>query len=89
MAEQFLNLTLIRVVLRELFGFFLVLVGLYAWMICLSFFDQTMIIEGVMLFFIGLVTFKGGLHLMKVGMAAHILLTDHKTEEKSQKGRKG
>ena len=80
--------TLIRIWFREILGLFLILVGLYAWMMALNFFDHIMIIEGIGAFFIGLLPFKGGIHLMKVGLAAHILLAETKTGDKLTKSRK-
>lgn len=75
--------TWFRIWFREIFGLFLVLVGLWAWGICMNFLNNIQLIEGAFVFFMGLVSFKAGVHMMKVGLAAHILLTEPKIEDKT------
>ena len=59
---------------RELAGWLLVALGLYVFLICLSvvLVDGPHIIEAGPLTVIGFVLFRGGIHLLKVAVAARI-----------------
>lgn len=64
-----------RTWLRELLGLFFAFFGLFVWVICIDFFYAIRLIEAGFLFFMGMISFKAGIHLIRVGMAARILLT--------------
>jgi len=63
-----------RVWLRELLGLLFILLGLFVWGNCLNMLYDQALIEGIVLFFIGLVVFKAGMHLFKVALAVRVLL---------------
>lgn len=71
-----------RTWLRELLGVGLVLFGLFVWSMCMLLLLSTQLIEGSVFFFIGMISFKAGIHLIRVGMAARILLGEGKTADK-------
>ncbi len=68
---------------RELAGWLLILIGLYVFAICLS--SLTMppapgvygLLEAPILTVIGIFVFRGGIHLLKVAVAARISLSAH------------
>lgn len=65
--------------IREIVGWILVLLGLAIFLYCLSFLEQGKIIEGGILTSIGVVVFRGGIHLIKVATAARIVATEKTT----------
>jgi hypothetical protein len=66
----------VRYWLRELAGWLLVGLGLYVFLICLALVlnDGPHIIEAGPLTFIGFILFRGGIHLLKVAVAARVCL---------------
>jgi hypothetical protein len=58
--------------LREIFGWFLVIVGLLLFYECYRLVEQSRIFELGPLSIIGIVVFRGGVHLLKVAVAARI-----------------
>jgi len=70
---------MIRFWFRELLGLFLILIGLYVLVICLSMLLETnppteKLLEAPVICFIGFVVFRGGIHLLKVAVAARIAM---------------
>ncbi len=63
---------------RELMGWLLVLLGLYLFAICLAILlspaDPPAILEAPVVCMIGIVVFRGGIHLLKVAVAARICM---------------
>ncbi len=59
--------------LRELAGWLLVLLGLYLFLICVDrLLNARWVLEPIPLLVIGIVIFRGGIHLLKVAVAARI-----------------
>ena len=67
-----------RVWVREWVGWFLVALGLATFYICYEFLLVNHIIEVGPLVFIGFILFRGGIHLLKVSVAAQICLQAEK-----------
>jgi hypothetical protein len=57
---------------REIFGWFLVVLGLVVLFECMNKVRDQLIIEAGALTVIGIVLFRGGIHLLKVAVAARI-----------------
>jgi hypothetical protein len=55
---------------REIAGWLLILVGLYAFSEAYDFLLRKRIFEAVPMVFVGFVVFRGGIHLLKVAVAA-------------------
>ena len=78
--------------LRELAGWVLVLLGLYVFLICLDILlnrvgprgPAPLLLESGPLTLIGIIIFRGGIHLLKVAVAARVCLIAQ-TEIKEQK----
>ena len=67
--------------IREIMGWVLVGLGLLVFYLCVVFLFNHAVIEVGPLFVIGIVVFRGGIHLLKVAVAARIcLLTREKTD---------
>jgi hypothetical protein len=64
---------------REIVGWALVLLGLFVLFFAFLFLLEHYIIEGGPLTFIGIIIFRGGIHLLKVSVAARVCL---QTQEK-------
>src|SRR5260370_16294671 len=60
--------------IREILGLFLVGLGLFAFYMCVVLLFNHSIIEVGPLFVIGIVVFRGGIHLLKVAVAALICM---------------
>ncbi len=62
--------------IREILGWLLVGLGLYVFLICFSLLvrDRPLILEAGPLTLIGIIIFRGGIHLLKVAVAARICL---------------
>lgn len=62
--------------LREVGGWLLVIAGLYLFLVCVAILlnPQPSIIEASYLSVIGIIVFRGGIHLLKVAVAARICL---------------
>src|SRR5215510_10750329 len=58
--------------LREIFGWLLVLLGLCLFFACFAWILEKRVIEAGALTVIGIVIFRGGIHLLKVAVAARI-----------------
>jgi hypothetical protein len=61
---------------REIAGWLLVAAGLYVFYICLAILltPRPLIFEAGALTFIGVIVFRGGIHLLKVAVAARICM---------------
>jgi hypothetical protein len=77
---------------RELAGWLLVAMGLYVFVVCLALLlhPQPGICEASGLSVIGIVVFRGGIHLLKVAVAARVSMAartegDQQRAEKSKK----
>jgi hypothetical protein len=60
--------------LRELAGWLLVVLGLVVFYFCFALLANGFILEAGPLTFIGFIVFRGGIHLLKVAVAARICL---------------
>jgi len=61
--------------LRELAGWLLVVLGLYLFLICAELLlNARWVLEPVPLMIIGIIVFRGGIHLLKVAVAARICM---------------
>ena len=60
--------------IREVLGWFLVALGLFAFYMCVVLLFNHSIIEVGPMFVIGIVVFRGGIHLLKVAVAARICM---------------
>src|SRR5260370_30619519 len=60
--------------IREILGLFLVGLGLFAFYMCVVLLFNHSVIEVGPMFVIGIVVFRGGIHLLKVAVAARICL---------------
>jgi hypothetical protein len=69
--------------IREIAGWALVVLGLYVFYIVFALLMQPAprILESGPLAFIGFIIFRGGIHLLKVAVAARICLHAHKQAE--------
>ena len=61
---------------REVMGWLLVLLGLYLFLVCLGLLldPRPKIIEAPIVSVLGIVVFRGGIHLLKVAVAARICI---------------
>jgi hypothetical protein len=76
--------------LRELAGWLLMLLGLCILYVCVTQLLQTQpawFIQVVPLFIIGIVIFRGGIHLLKVSIAARVCLRVHRAQQLGEKAR--
>lgn len=64
--------------IREIVGWLLVLAGLYLLLLCVGFVSDRMVIEGGILAFVGVMVFRGGIHLIKVATAARVVLRSYR-----------
>lgn len=60
-------------VLREVIGWALLLLGLNVFRYCFRYLDQALVVEGFISAMIGVMLFRGGLQLVKVAVAARAL----------------
>jgi hypothetical protein len=60
--------------IREIMGWLLVGLGLFVFYMCVTLLFNHSVIEVGPLFVIGIVVFRGGIHLLKVAVAARICL---------------
>ncbi len=59
--------------LRELAGWLLVVLGLYMFLLCIDLLlNPRWILEATPVMIIGIVVFRGGIHLLKVAVAARV-----------------
>lgn len=63
--------------LRELAGWALVLLGLFVFYLCLALMLSDRIIQAGQLTIIGIFIFRGGIHLLKVAVAARVCMVAH------------
>ena len=77
---------MIRFWLRELMGWFLILIGLYIFFLCLAMLSSPtaeFIFEAPVFTLIGIIVFRGGIHLLKVAVAARVCLETQAEVQKS------
>jgi hypothetical protein len=62
--------------IREIMGWLLVLVGLLLFYLCVAILlgPRGLIAEAMMLSVVGIIVFRGGIHLLKVAVAARIAM---------------
>jgi hypothetical protein len=62
--------------IREIMGILLVLAGLYIFVVCLAILlvPEAKIFEAMILSIIGIFVFRGGIHLLKVAVAARVAM---------------
>lgn len=60
--------------IREVAGWMLLALGLLLFVYCLNFLADRRVIEGSVTASVGVVTFRGGIHLVKVATAARVFL---------------
>jgi hypothetical protein len=65
---------MIRLWSREIAGWLLLLLGLAIFYLCFVFLAQQLVVQAIPLTVIGIFVFRGGLHLLKVAVAAQICL---------------
>ena len=72
-----------RFIWRELMGWLLVVAGLYVLYVCYRLIvEESRLFEGVPLSVVGIIVFRGGIHLLKVAVAAQICsLAKERTQE--------
>jgi hypothetical protein len=59
---------------REIAGWLLMLFGLFVLYVCYQYLESQRVIEAGPLIIVGVVIFRGGIHLLKVSLAARICL---------------
>ncbi|MFO0948042.1 MAG: hypothetical protein U1D30_19320 [Planctomycetota bacterium] len=69
---------LVTLWVREIAGWMLLALGLLLFLYCLSFLGDRRVIEGSVTASIGVVVFRGGIHLVKVATAARVVLRGRK-----------
>ena len=85
---------MIRFWVRELMGWLLVIVGLGIFYLCIGLMlsgGAEILIEGPPVILIGIIVFRGGIHLLKVAVAARVCMQTHTEAQKppvSQQGKK-
>jgi hypothetical protein len=69
---------------REILGWVLVVIGLYVFLVCLAILlrPNPSILEAPPLVIIGIIVFRGGIHLLKVAVAARVCM---QTQAEAQK----
>ncbi len=65
--------------IREIMGWILVGLGLFVFYLCVVLFFNHLVLQVGPLFVIGIVVFRGGIHLLKVAVAARICLQAQET----------
>jgi len=65
--------------LREVAGWVLVVIGLFTFLLCYGFLTQGRVVETGPLAFIGFIIFRGGIHLLKVAVAARVCMQPRAT----------
>jgi hypothetical protein len=63
---------------RELAGWLLILLGLFVFYLCWALLVRNHIVEAGPMTLIGIIIFRGGIHLLKVAVAARICLDAQK-----------
>jgi hypothetical protein len=61
--------------LREIAGWLLVLLGLWIFVTVYDYCQQRMIFEAGLMTLVGIIVFRGGIHVLKVAVAARICRT--------------
>lgn len=76
--------------IREIAGWALILIGLYVLYLCVAVLltDRPLLLQSGPLALIGIMVFRGGIHLLKVAVAARVCLHADRTAEKPQPGRR-
>ncbi len=68
---------MIRFLTREVAGWLLVLLGLFGFYVCFVFLTAGRLFESGCMTFISVMVFRGGIHLVKVAVAARICMDAH------------
>jgi hypothetical protein len=63
-----------RYLSREIAGWLLLLLGIYVFYICFEFVSRRHVFEAAPMVVIGIFLFRGGIHLLKVAIAAEVCL---------------
>ena len=81
---------MIRFWFRELMGWLLILLGLYLFVLCLGLLlnPDPSILEAPIVSLIGIVVFRGGIHLLKVAVAARVCMQTQTIAAKREPERK-
>ena len=81
---------MIRFWFRELMGWLLVLLGLYLFALCLGLLlnPEPSILEAPVVSLIGIVVFRGGIHLLKVAVAARVCMQTQTVATKREADKK-
>jgi hypothetical protein len=77
---------MIRFWIRELMGWFLVILGLAIFYLCIGLMlggGAEILIEGPPIILIGIIVFRGGIHLLKVAVAARVCMQTHADAQKA------
>ena len=61
-----------RFLSREIGGWLLVLLGIYCFLVSFEFLRTHHVVEAGLPSFIGIIVFRGGIHLLKVAIAARV-----------------
>ena len=69
---------------REILGWVLVILGLYVFLVCMAILlkPNPSILEAPALVVIGVIIFRGGIHLLKVAVAARVCMQTQADEKK-------
>jgi hypothetical protein len=59
---------------REIAGWILLILGLGIFYLCFAFLAQQLVVQALPLTVIGIFVFRGGLHLLKIAVAAEVCL---------------
>jgi hypothetical protein len=63
-------------ILRELVGWLIIVLGLNIFRICFHYLDRRQVIEGLIAAIMGVLVFRGGLQLVKVAVAARAFVRE-------------
>lgn len=75
--------------IREFFGWILILLGLFVFYLCLAVLltPAPQIIQSGPIALIGIIIFRGGIHLLKVSVAARVAMQAQRLAEQAEKTR--
>jgi len=73
--------------LREVAGWVLVVIGLWIFLMCFQFLSATHIFEAWPAALVGIIVFRGGIHLLKVAVAARVCTQASSPSPSASRGR--